>query len=241
MKLRNLFYYFLPFFILSCATTVKTPMNFVERKINTSTGIALASYIKDTSSTEPVYIYVEGDGYAFNSMGKATKDPTPKGTFLRELAFGDERRNVVYLARPCQYIMSKVCSQVDWTSGRYSPRNVKATMEAINQIASGRRVVLIGFSGGALMSGLVIQNSNIKVNRWITISGLLNHKKWAAYHKTPSLNKSLSNDSCFLPSSIFFAKLHTIIGVPYLFTKFEKCLFVASYLISDKLTLISGF
>ena len=191
MKLKIIYIYtFLLLFTVSCAT-LKIPQTFKEVDINTSTNMFLKSYIKNTSIENPVYIYVEGDGYAFNSMGRATKDPTPNGTFMRELAFGDNRSNVVYLARPCQYIMSKVCSQVDWTTGRYSPRNVKATIEAIKQLSNGRPVVLIGFSGGALMSGLVIQNSNIKVDRWITISGLLNHTKWTKQLNLVPLTKSL--------------------------------------------------
>ncbi|MDD7312777.1 MAG: alpha/beta hydrolase, partial [bacterium] len=64
----------------------------------------MASWQKITHPTAPYKIYIEGDGHAFNAHGQPTGNPTPKGTLVRELAFGDNHENVIYLARPCQYV-----------------------------------------------------------------------------------------------------------------------------------------
>ena len=93
--------------------------------------------------------------YAFNARGKATQDPTPHGTLVRELAFGDNSPNVIYLARPCQYVKSPICSKRHWTTARFSPEVINAEYEAIKNIASNNPVILIGFSGGAQVAGLV--------------------------------------------------------------------------------------
>ena len=89
-------------FLVGC-TTIKVPADFVYKEVETRDFI-LASWQKVTNPAAPYKIYIEGDGYAFNARGKATQDPTPRGTLVRELAFGDNSPNIIYLARPCQYI-----------------------------------------------------------------------------------------------------------------------------------------
>jgi len=157
------------------------PDSFTYKEIETDT-YKLTSWQKITNKTEPVRIYIEGDGYAFNHLGKPTTNPTPHGTFLREIAFNDPNQNVVYLGRVCQYVDDKRCSQKDWTSGRFSQEIVDATGQAIKEISGKQPTILIGYSGGALLSGLVIeQNPKLPVKKWITIAGVLNHASWTNY------------------------------------------------------------
>ena len=96
------------FFVAGC-TAIKAPTDFVYKEIPTR-GFMLASWQKITEPFGTYKIYIEGDGYAFNAHGRATQDPTPRGTLVRELAFGDNNPNVIYLARPCQYVKSPICS-----------------------------------------------------------------------------------------------------------------------------------
>lgn len=93
-------------FLTGC-TTIKIPADFVYKEVETR-DFTLASWQKVTNPAAPYKIYIEGDGYAFNARGKVTQDPTPRGTLVRELAFGDDSPNVIYLARPCQYIKSPI-------------------------------------------------------------------------------------------------------------------------------------
>ena len=107
------------------------------------------------------------------------------------MALQDASPNVAYLARPCQFIMSQSCKTSDWTSGRFSEKIVSEMSDAVRFIAKGRPVVLIGYSGGALMSGLIIENNpDLDVREWITIAGILNHSDW-----TEELGDSPLSDS----------------------------------------------
>ena len=178
-------------FMTGCAT-IKVPADFVYKEVETR-DFTLASWQKVTNSVAPYKIYIEGDGYAFNARGKATQDPTPRGTLVRELAFGDKSPNVIYLARPCQYIKSPICSQRHWTTARFAPEIVNAEFEAIKAIAGENPVMLIGFSGGAQVAGLVATaKPGLNVKKIITIAGNLDHLSWVEYQKLPPLIESIN-------------------------------------------------
>ena len=55
-----------------------------------------------------------------------------------------------------------------------------------------RRIILIGYSGGALLCGLIINHYQEELNivRWITIAGLLNHTRWTRHFGYNPLKKS---------------------------------------------------
>ena len=177
--------------ILGGCQKITIPDSFVYREIQTDT-YQLASWQKTTDTHAPIRIYIEGDGNAFNHAGQPTNNPTPKGTFLRQIAFNDPNPNVVYLARPCQYVKDNLCSQTDWTTGRFSAKIVDSSAQAIKSLANNRPIILIGYSGGALLSGLIIhKNPDLKVQKWITLAGLLNHTKWTKDLGLPPLTESL--------------------------------------------------
>lgn len=178
--------------VLCGCHSVIVPEDFAYEEIKTNHFI-LASWQKITDASAPVKFYIEGDGAAFNAYGKPTKNPTPKGKMIRELAFGDMGPNVVYLARPCQYVKDDMCEQKYWTTARFAPEVIDSSYEAIKKIAGDRSVVLVGFSGGAQVAGLVsVLNKDLKVKKLITIAGNLNHEEWTSYHHVPALSNSLS-------------------------------------------------
>ena len=182
------------FFVAGC-TAIKAPTDFVYKEIPTR-DFTLASWQKITDPFGTYKIYIEGDGYAFNAHGRATQDPTPKGTLVRELAFGDNNPNVVYLARPCQYIKSPICSKRHWTTARFAPEVINAEYEAIKQVAGDNPVILIGFSGGAQIAGLIASaKPGLNVKKIITIAGNLDHLAWTQYHNLPPLNESMNLES----------------------------------------------
>ena len=153
----------------------------------------IATWQQITSAAEPIHIYIEGDGYAFDKHGQPTRNPTPRKTLVRNLAARDTASNVVYMARPCQYIKSPNCDVSDWTNGRFSKEIIDSMHTAIKDIAKGRPVILIGYSGGAMISGLVIYKYNdLNVKKWITIAGVLNHADWTEYFGDTPLDKSLN-------------------------------------------------
>lgn len=179
------------FLLLVGCSFLHIPEAYQYKEIQTAS-YKIASWQKITDKTASVRIYIEGDGHAFNYAGLPTSNPTPKGTFLRDLAFNDPNPNVVYLARPCQFVKDAVCGQVDWTIGRFSQKIIDATAEAIQTILKDQKAILIGYSGGAFLSGLVIhQNPDIKVQKWVTIAGLLNHTAWTKKLNLPPLTESV--------------------------------------------------
>lgn len=179
------------FFVAGC-TAIKAPTDFVYKEIPTR-DFTLASWQKITEPSGTYKIYIEGDGYAFNAHGRATQDPTPKGILMRELAFGDDSPNVVYLARPCQYIKSPICSKRHWTTARFAPEVINAEYAAVKQIVGDNPVILIGFSGGAQVAGLIASaKPGLNVKKVITIAGNLDHLAWTQYLNLPPLNESMN-------------------------------------------------
>lgn len=139
-----------------------------------------------------IHIYIEGDGHSFDAYGRPTNDPTPRGTFMRDLASSDNFDNVVYVARPCQFIMGDSCEKSDWSDGRFSKKIIDAESYVINQIAQKKCVSLVGYSGGGFVSAAVIkQNPKLCVDKWITIAGVLNHGIWTEYFGDKPLTKSI--------------------------------------------------
>lgn len=174
---------------------VTVPEAFVYREIRTR-DFDLASWQKIEQPEGTYKFYIEGDGHAFYANGKATDNPTPRGIFMRELAFGDPSPNVIYLARPCQYITGSNCSQRHWTTARFAPEVINSEYAAIKQIAGKHEVILIGFSGGAQIAGLIsAAKPGLNVKKLITIGGNLDPLAWTTYHHLPPINESLSLES----------------------------------------------
>ena len=190
---------FLSFIFLFCSCSTmqtKPPEDFSYREIKTNDYV-LASWQKITDNNLPIRIYVEGDGHAYTPNGYPTTDPTPKSYFLRNIAFNDTNANIVYLARPCQYIKSNNHNNIDWTTGRFSQKIISNMAQAIKQIVEDKETVLIGYSGGALLCGLIINQYSQEINviKWITVAGLLNHTKWTTYFNYVPLKDSLDLDT----------------------------------------------
>lgn len=179
--------------LLTCGCqSLKVPNEFSYKEVQTRY-FNIATWQKISNPSDVYKIYIEGDGYAFNADGQPTQNPTPKGTLMRELAFGDKSPNVIYLARPCQYVKSPICCQRHWTTARFAPEIINSEYEAIKQIAGNNPVILIGFSGGAQIAGLVASAKNgLNVKKIITIAGNLDHQTWTTFHKLPSLNESMN-------------------------------------------------
>lgn len=174
---------------------------------------SVATLQKITDSISPVHIYIEGDGHAFNAHGRATTDPTPHSRFMRDMATADNSPNVAYIARPCQYIVDKKCNVSDWTDGRFSVTMVDSVANAIKTIAGSRPIVLIGYSGGAMISGLVIQNHDeIDTKKWITIAGVLNHADWTeSFGDTPLTHSLNMNTLPRLPQTHYIVENDSVV------------------------------
>jgi len=184
--------FFLYFFLLTGCQSISVPQNYIYREIQAA-DFRLVSYQKINNPSGIYKIYLEGDGAAFDAYGRPTSDPTPRGTLVRELAFGDPHENVIYLARPCQYILSGICAQRHWTTARFAPEVINGEYEAVKKIAGNNPVILTGFSGGAQVAGLLAAlKPDLNIRKVVTVAGNLDHEKWTRYHDVPQLEESLN-------------------------------------------------
>lgn len=179
-------------FLCGCSGAWHFAPEFTYVPVDTGT-YEIATYQKITDVKSDMHIYIEGDGYAFDAYGRPTSDPTPRGTLVRDMAMRDTAANVVYIARPCQFIMSPACQESDWTDGRFSEQIIDSIASVVRSVSNGRRIVLIGYSGGAMISGLVItRNPKLRVKKWVTIGGVLDHVAWTNHFGDRPLTKSLN-------------------------------------------------
>lgn len=136
-------------------------------------------------------VYIEGDGLAYLSRTEPAMDPTPTDPVALRLALRHPGNGpVVYLARPCQYVLPvrpRNCKDAYWTSARYAPEVLESADAALNQLSvragAGTHLVLVGYSGGGAIAallaerrtdvvGLVTVAANLDLDRWAESLGL---------------------------------------------------------------------
>ncbi len=190
--MKKLFAFLGLFFLTACAT--QNPLTDFRFQTQPAPPYILASWYRINAPGEPVRIYIEGDGAAFNADGTPSDNPTPQEAFWRKVAADDPHANTAYLGRPCQYMQAGACSQVDWTTGRFSPQIVRSMNSAVTALmkkAQTDQAVLIGYSGGAQIAGLIAVHDP-HVVKVITVAGVLDTDAWTAYHHDTPLKESLN-------------------------------------------------
>ncbi len=182
--------------VVSRDDMVQTAVREGFRKITLSAPpFVLTAYHKFSGSSDTLVVYIEGDGYAWASRTMPSDDPTPKHPLAFFLASEDQSPNVLYLARPGQFLAS-ASPQVDqayWTSKRYSEEVIQSTNAAIDQVklSSGAgKVSLVGYSGGAAVAVLVAARRN-DVVALRTVAGNLAPEVFARKHHLSPLSGSL--------------------------------------------------
>jgi hypothetical protein len=140
----------------------------------------LAGFYRFSKHTAPLTVYIEGDGLAWLTRYRPSADPTPKNPIALQLAALDKSANVVYLARPCQYVnlsKEKLCGVPFWTQKRFSKEVIVAVNEAISKLASKARadsIHLVGYSGGGAVAALAAaRRKDIASLR--TVAGYMDH------------------------------------------------------------------
>lgn len=180
---------FLLIFLNGC-TSFEMPNTF-QYQIFDEQNFEISVWEKKSLSSDIYHVYIEGDGNAFNAHGLPTNNPTPKSAFMRKLAVKDTSANVVYLARPCQFTQGSACAEKYWTTARFAPNVIDVEYQVIKEIVGNNPVILIGYSGGAQIAGLIASTKDLNVKEVITIAGNLNHKAWTSYHHLPPVSESM--------------------------------------------------
>jgi hypothetical protein len=156
----------------------------------------LAGYSRIRQAGQPLTIYIEGDGRAWLSRNIPSTDPTPVKPLVLKLAALDRSDNVVYLARPCQYIdlaADRKCATPYWTRKRFAEEVIASVNEAVGAVArhaEAKQIHLVGYSGGAAVAALVaVRRSDVASLR--TVAGYLDHVTLNRARKVSQLSGSL--------------------------------------------------
>lgn len=202
-------------FICSCSAnhqsiTAKTSeiarSQGLEPKIYQTKNFKIFTLQRISDKNKPVRIYLEGDGRAFLNRNLASLNPTPTSYFLINLIKEDPSPNLIYIARPCQYLDDQSCEQKYWTSERFSAKIADAINEVLQNFST-QKLQLIGYSGGgAIAKYLAVKNKNITSLR--TIAGNLDQKKFAEIHRVAILDEAfIDND---LPNLATIPQIHFV-------------------------------
>jgi pimeloyl-ACP methyl ester carboxylesterase len=150
--------------------------------------LRLAGYLRcDPSAGKTLTVYIEGDGHAFARRDAPSADPTPADPLGLILAARDPHRDVLYLARPGQYLPPgelAACNPLWWTLARYSPEVIAATNRALDQAKARCRadtLRLVGYSGGGALAVLVAAGRDDVVSL-TTLAANLDTDAWTALH-----------------------------------------------------------
>lgn len=148
----------------------------------------LTTFYKLKEPSETIRIYIEGDGKAWKTKNKLSKDPTPYNPLALKLAILDPSISIAYIARPGQFYKKK-CDPKYWSKNRFSPEVVSAMNEVIDQLkkkSNAKNIELIGYSGGAALA-IIIAANRIDISSIRTIAGNLNSKALCQHHKVTML------------------------------------------------------
>ena len=165
---------------------------FSNKTYNTN-NFKIFSLQKISDNSSPINIYIEGDGRAWLSKRVVSPNPTPRNLFLVNLAQSDNSLNVIYFARPCQFVEDDKCSKQYWTTDRFSQPVIDSYREILSQYKD-RDINFIAYSGGAAVAILLASEMD-NVRSIKTIAGNLDYKAFAEYHKVTPLKDEMDIDS----------------------------------------------
>jgi hypothetical protein len=179
------------------ADTVAQAGNLVQQKIATD-DFLLTTYQRfdATSDNKQMVVYIEGDGMAWISRDQLSSNPTPVQPVALKLASIDTNINVLYVARPCQYLWPQKmnrCSSKYWSNKRSSEEVISSINQAISIVKQKQNISsirLIGYSGGGGIAAL-IADRRADVNEFVSVSGNLNYKLFTQTHDLSPMNGSI--------------------------------------------------
>lgn len=156
----------------------------------------LVAYSRIDDPRQPVHVYFEGDGLAWISRSRLSDDPTPHRAVGLALAATDSAPNVIYLARPCQYIdlHAHPCESIWWSGKRFAEEVVRSENEALDTLMRGapmQLVHVIGYSGGAAIAVLVAARRQ-DVASVRTVAGNLDIEAVNRFHGVSPMPDSLN-------------------------------------------------
>ena len=179
------------------ADTVAQAGNLAQQKIATD-DFLLTTYQRfdSTADNKQMVVYIEGDGMAWISRDQLSSNPTPVQPIALKLASVDTNANVLYIARPCQYLWPQkmnACSSKYWSNKRGSEEVILSINQAISIVKQKQNIStirLIGYSGGGGIAALIASRRQ-DVNEFVSVSANLNYKLFTQIHNLSPMNGSI--------------------------------------------------
>lgn len=115
------------------------------------------------SKESVVRIYIEGDGRGWIRRGRPALDSTPQNRLVQYLVQFDDKADVAYLGRPCQFVQGSGCEAKVWTFDRYHQYIVDVMSRAVDKVkvrGGYQQVEFVGYSGGGTVALLLAAQRN---------------------------------------------------------------------------------
>lgn len=130
-------------------------------------------------------IYIEGDGISGKYSVASNADFTPVNPVALHLASKDNAKNLIYLARPCQYNgrteKPHICTNDEWQKDRFSQDVLNSYNNALDEISKRYQIKsfnLIGYSGGAAIATMLAGERN-DILSIRTVAGILDNEAYS--------------------------------------------------------------
>src|SRR6056300_896609 len=151
--------------------------------------------LQKTINEQEVIVYIEGDGLPWIDRFTPSSDPTPVDPLTFKLAKLDQSPNVIYLARPCQYVISNECRKEIWTKLQYSKAILGLYEHILEEISQKHSEVhLIGYSGGSVIAMHLASIEGLNIKSVRTIAGNIDPNKFTNLLNLSSYQTSINLD-----------------------------------------------
>lgn len=165
-------------------------------------GFNVMTYARIEDAQQPLRVYLEGEGEKEGDgkswLSRISLNPTPHNPVALRLAALDDGPNVLYIARPCQYVTldeESHCGPYLWSRARYSPKVVEAIDQVIshyvNQMGTESGIELVGYSGGGALAVLMAAKRH-DVRNLRTVAANLNTDLFSRLHQVSPMDRSLN-------------------------------------------------
>ena len=164
-----------------CVLFSPRPAHFEAKQIETSY-FSIAVWEKETiRKKEPLRIYFEGDG-----------NPNPAHKVALYFAEQDPSSNVIYVARPCQWVDEPICRQKPeiYGNARFHYEIMSEMQELVTYLVrkyQAPSVELVGYDGGAVIALNIA--TKVPTKRVITIAGITDVVAYTNYHNLPQMDE----------------------------------------------------
>lgn len=175
-------------------TLKKLNQGAFKERFYTTPYFEIYSLNKIKSSSGKVVVYIEGDGVSWVDRFTISSNPTPINPLAFKISKVDKNKNVVYLARPCQYITTINCDNNEiWSFAQYSEPVLSSYKFIIDNYLRGYdEINIVGYSGGAGIAMYLASINNPKIKSIKTVAGNINHNRLTRLRNISSLDKSVN-------------------------------------------------